>query len=405
MNIRTILKRIPHDDLLELIMRLIQSNKKAQEKALHFLENKGYLNDEELAQKHYNEYREKFAEAIDIISEFNMYGGGPEDDEDRAYENMEQVLSLLEEGKLPDECREEMIHELMEQYLEGNSGFDDAIWDWIERIACEEAHWRLVLSYLKQSNSKYDQSLMLDIYRHKLGNEETYEQMRIQQLTYGSDYLDYAQFLEQKGEKKKALEIAEKGLREGEGFLGALYEYVFEQYEQMGEKEKALQLLKQQFQHRPSYELYKKAIAYAAPSVKEAVKEELYALLTRQSFYSYVKAEIDYNEGNSKELLQYVTKTASFPFYSDPSKYERYLNEHHPLEMITYYKQKAEQLIGQRKRSAYRRAIVYIEEIRHVYIDILGQPDKWKAYFNSVIAPYQQRLPAFLDEWKKRGGE
>lgn len=189
MNIRTILKRIPHDDLLELIMRLIQSNKKAQEKALHFLENKGYLNDEELAQKHYNEYREKFAEAIDIISEFNMYGGGPEDDEDRAYENMEQVLSLLEEGKLPDEFREEMIHELMEQYLEGNSGFDDAIWDWIERIACEEAHWRLVLSYLEQSNSRYDQSLMLDIYRHKLGDEETYEQMRIQQLTYGSDYL------------------------------------------------------------------------------------------------------------------------------------------------------------------------------------------------------------------------
>ncbi|MEK5324514.1 hypothetical protein [Aeribacillus sp. FSL M8-0254] len=86
-----------------------------------------------------------------------------------------------------------------------------------------------------------------------------------------------------------------------------MYEYVFERYDQMGKK--ALQLLKQQFQHRPSYELYKKAIAYAAPSVKE----ELYALLARQSFYSYVKAEIDYNEGNSKELLQYVTKTASFP--------------------------------------------------------------------------------------------
>jgi hypothetical protein len=92
-------------------------------------------------------------------------------------------------------------------------------------------------------------------------------------------------------------------------------------------QEKALQLLKQQFQHRPSYELYKKAIAYAAPSMKEAVREELYALLTRQSFSSHVKAEIDYNEGNSKELLQYVTKTASFPIYSTLSKYERYLNE------------------------------------------------------------------------------
>ncbi|GMB08069.1 hypothetical protein [Thermolongibacillus altinsuensis] len=111
MNIRTILKRIPHDDLLELALLLIQSNKKAQEKALRFLESKGYLDDKELTQKHYIEYREKFAKVIDIISEFNMYGGGPEDDEGRAYEKMEQVLSLLEDGKLPDECREEMIHD------------------------------------------------------------------------------------------------------------------------------------------------------------------------------------------------------------------------------------------------------------------------------------------------------
>jgi hypothetical protein len=403
-NIRTVLKRIPHDDLLDLVLRLIQSNKKAQEKALHFLENKGYLNDEELAQKHYNEYREKFAEAIDIISEFNMYGGGPEEDEDRAYENMEQVLSLLEDGKLPDECREEMIHELMEQYLEGNSGFDDAIWGWIERIAIKEKHWRFVLSYLEQSNSEYDQSLMLDIYRYKLNDEETYEQMRIQQLTYGSDYLDYAQFLEQKGEKKKALEIAEKGLREGEGFLGSLYEYVFERFDQMGEKEKALQLLKQKFQHRPSYELYNKALAYADQSEKESVREELYSFIN-QPRYSTIKAEIDYYEGNSKELLHFVTKSVSYAIYTRHTMYEHYLNERHPLEMITYYKEKTEAVISQKNRKAYRHAIEYIEEIRHVYIDILGQPEEWETYYARVIVPYQNRLPAFLDEWNKRNGK
>jgi hypothetical protein len=403
-NIRTILKRIPHDELLELVIRLIQSNKKAQEKALHFLENKGYLNDEELAQKHYNEYRGKFAEAIDIISEFNMYGGGPEDDEDRAYENMEQVLSLLEDGKLPDECREEMIHELMEQYLERNSGFGDAIWDWVERIACEEAHWRLVLSYLEQSNSKYDQSLMLDIYRYKLGDEETYEQMRIQQLTYGSDYWDYVQFLERKGEKKKALEIAEQGLEKGEGALSSLYEYVFQRYAQMGENEKALQLLKRYFQHHPSYELYKKALSYAHQSEKEAVREELYSFI-RNHYHSSIKAEIDYKEGNSKELLHYVTGAASYAIYTRYPVYERYLNEQHPLEMVAYYKEKAEAFISQKNRNAYRHAIEYIEEIRHVYIDILAQPEEWETYYTRVIVPYQNRLPAFLDEWKKRSGE
>lgn len=190
MDIRAILKRVSHQDMIELMMGLIVLDKKAKERTFQFLEEKGYLNNEQIAQKYYHEYRDKFSETIDIISEFNMYGGGLQEEEYRAYENMEHILSLLEDGKLPDECRKEMIHELMEQYLEGNSGFDDDIWDWIEQIACEEEHWHLIISYLKRSNSTYDQSLMLKIYQHKLGNEDTYELMRMQQLTYGSDYWD-----------------------------------------------------------------------------------------------------------------------------------------------------------------------------------------------------------------------
>lgn len=169
MDIRAILKRVSHQDMIELMMGLIVLDKKAKERTFQFLEEKGYLNNEQLAQKYYHEYRDKFAETIDIISKFNMYGGGLQEEEYRAYENMEHILSLLEDGKLPDECREEMIHELMEQYLEGNSGFDDDIWDWIEQIACEETHWSLILSHLERSNSTYNQSLMLKVIVTSLG--------------------------------------------------------------------------------------------------------------------------------------------------------------------------------------------------------------------------------------------
>uniref|UniRef100_C5DA26 Uncharacterized protein n=1 Tax=Geobacillus sp. (strain WCH70) TaxID=471223 RepID=C5DA26_GEOSW len=401
MDIRAILKRVSHQDMIELMMGLIALDKKAKERALQFLEEKGYLNDEQLAQKYYHEYRDKFAETIDIISEFNMYGGGLQEEEYRAYENMEHILSLLEDGKLPDECREEMIHELMEQYLEGNSGFDDDIWDWIEQIACEEEHWHLILSYLERSNSKYDQSLMLKIYQHKLGDEDTYELMRMQQLTYGSDYWDYVQFLHRKGEVKKALDIAEQGLEKGQGALDTLYEYVFRHYDQIGEKGKALQLLKRYFQHRPSYELYKKTISYAEKSEKEAVRKELYSFVSDLR-YSSIKAEIDYQEGNSQELLRYVTRDAPYAVYSRHIIYERYLQESHPSEMIAYYKQKAEAFIAKKNRKAYRYAVEYIKEIRHVYINILKQPKEWETYYQRVIVPHQSRLPAFLDEWNKR---
>lgn len=401
MNIQKIVQRLSRDELLELALNLIRSDKRVQERALDFLERSGCLTATETAQKHNREYREKFAEAIGIIKEFNMYGGGPEEEEDIVYEHMETVLALLQDGYLPESAREEMIHALMEQYLEGNSGFEDAIWDWIGQIASTETHWRTIVDYLEPLGDRYYQSLILDIYRYKLGDTHTYEQRRAHQLRYGSDYAEYALFLEEKGDRDKALEIAEKGLKEGEGALDGLYAYLFKRYDEVGEKEKALQLLKQHFFHRPSHELYQQAIAYAPQNQKETVKQELYGWLESHPVHAFIKAKIDYTEGNNEALLHYVTKRLRAFDYSSLSTYERYLNKHYPLEMIAHYKRIVESLLAERKRSAYRRAIGFMKEIEHVYTNILKEPNKWSFYFQSFIVPHQQRLPAFLDEWKK----
>lgn len=95
-----------------------------------------------------------------------MYGGGPEEEEGIVYEHMETILALLQDGHLSEDAREEMIHALMEQYLEGNSGFEDAIWEWVGQIASTETHWRTIVDYLEQTGHRYHQSLVLDIYRY-----------------------------------------------------------------------------------------------------------------------------------------------------------------------------------------------------------------------------------------------
>jgi hypothetical protein len=51
---------------------------------------------------------------------------------------------------------------------------------------------------------------------------------------------------------------------------------------------KSFNKLKQYFQYRLSYELYKNALFYADQSEKEAVMEELYAFIS-QSRYSTIK--------------------------------------------------------------------------------------------------------------------
>ncbi|QAV27754.1 hypothetical protein L0P96_06555 [Anoxybacillus flavithermus] len=54
-----------------------------------------------------------------------------------------------------------------------------------------------------------------------------------------------------------------------------------------------------------------------------------------------------YYEGNSKELLHDVTRSPFYAIFTRHPVYERYLNERHPLEMVAYYKKKAEMFISQ----------------------------------------------------------
>ena len=116
------------------------------------------------------------------------------------------------------------------------------------------------------------------------------------------------------------------------------------------------------------------------------MKQELYGWLESHPVHAFIKAKIDYTEGNNEALLHYVTKRLRAFDYSSLSTYERYLNKHYPLEMIAHYKRIVESLLAERKRSAYRRAIGFMKEIEHVYTNILKEPNKWSFYFKSFIA-------------------
>src|SRR3989344_2929020 len=45
-------------------------------------------------------YQGLWGEAYKIISDFNEYGGGPDEDEEIAYNNFEEIVKLFKNGKL-----------------------------------------------------------------------------------------------------------------------------------------------------------------------------------------------------------------------------------------------------------------------------------------------------------------
>ena len=79
------------------------------------------------------------------------------------------------------------------------------------------------------------------IYR-RLGDQEKYLELRGQQMEYGADYHDLATFYWDSGEKEKALQVAEKGLRKAKGRVDELRAFVTARAEETGDREKYMAL-------------------------------------------------------------------------------------------------------------------------------------------------------------------
>ena len=75
------------------------------------------------------ELEECWEEARAVISEFNEYGGGPESDEEEACDHLWRMDELVKEHDIDWEDRVEILDEMLEEFYEGNSGFDDILID------------------------------------------------------------------------------------------------------------------------------------------------------------------------------------------------------------------------------------------------------------------------------------
>ena len=70
----------------------------------------------------------------------------------------------------------------------------------------------------------------MDIQKEQLHDDKAFLQERLKKLHYGMDYWDLAEFYDGKGDRKKAVEIAEDGLLKGQGRQTELFEFLSDHY-------------------------------------------------------------------------------------------------------------------------------------------------------------------------------
>jgi len=446
-SIKEGLEGLNSNELIELIMNLIQREGQARLHVLEWLEQNfatnmkvSNLNKKRKAPKIHDELLfEYWQNAQRIISEFNDYGGGPEEEEEEAYEWLDKISDLITENKITPKAKYRFMDEAFIEYDEGNSSFDDGLMDLFFELCQEKDEWEFLVQKLNSRRSDWRKKLVMEIYRDHLKDDSRYLEERLKNLQYGMDYLDLVQYYICKRNKNLALEIAQKGIEHGEGRLTELYDYLIDHYSQLGDKdhlesiaETAMQrkndesyVLERLFTfyqdddyekakeklilvyktagHKKYFEEYKRMKNYLSKSDWEKIEPEIVKEAQNKNLHDYLS--ICLHKGMKEIVLKTIISPPvnqwGYAVFSDFDPFAQKLEKDYPKEILEYYYEKAYCRIPNGNRNTYQEAVAYLGKVKAIYLTHFNDKDSWTHMLNKLLTEFKKR-PAFIDEVKKR---
>ncbi len=229
------LQALSNKDMYDLVQTLLNKNPEVRKSILEWFMDKSKdmknINRKQVS-KALNEERlwENWYDAKSIISQFNEYGGGPEDEEEDCDGHLDDIEELAEKGEISTEVKFEFMDELFEEYNVGNSGFEDKMMDICFTLCRTKEEWQYFVKKLGENPTEWRRDRIMRIQKKHLKDDDAYLKMRKDDLHYGMDYWDLAEFYIEKGDQKTAVEIAEEGLSKGAGKLTELFEFLSDHY-------------------------------------------------------------------------------------------------------------------------------------------------------------------------------
>ncbi len=427
------LRTLNSKDLYDMVQNLMEKNPEVRRLALEWIkgriaeEKETFINDELLM-----EYWEK---ARDIMSEFHEYGGGPRDEEYKAYEWLEKISELIEEGNISTKAKLEFLDEAFEEY-DLDSPFEDELTDIFFDLCQTKKEWKYLVGKLEDRSSSWRKELVMEIQRNYLQDDEAYLKERMGKLHYGSDYWDLVDFYVEKGDAQKALETAEQGILKGEGSLKDLFQFLFnhfaqkrdtanleritqtaitrkteekfmldklfEYYKTQNDYEKAKETLTKALeyvQYGDYYEEYRRMKEFLKASDWKQIEPKILKEAQEKNIYNYLKICLDKNM--KETVLQTILNPPKNRWYAiNFDEFAEKLKEDFPEKIIEYYWQKARSNIPGGNRKTYQVAAKYLAKAKHVYTELLKDETRWKQLFSELKTEFKNR-PAFLQEVEK----
>lgn len=208
-------------DFIEIISKLSRFSTDAEQIIIDWCKTN---NEENKMRAIVIELNNRWTEARKIISEFNAYGGGPESDEADAADDLWKIESLVKKYDIAWEVRVRILDEMMEEFNIGNSGFDDLLIDIAASLCKTKEEKRYFADILSNGNSNYYKGYAARIYK-SIGDNDDFLNTMLNNLRYGSDYIEVAKYYRKRNDRQKALDYIWQGMEKSSGRLDELIDY------------------------------------------------------------------------------------------------------------------------------------------------------------------------------------
>jgi len=336
------------------------------------------------------------------LSELDEYGGGDYDTEDYVAEQLFELREKLETVDTSREYRRELLKDILKYIRSGNAGMDDPLYDAAYAACKDDDDLRHFAEILEALGRDWPNTNAMRIYR-KINDRENYLRLRLKRLKYGMDYHDLVTYYWKNDEKTKALDMLEKGLKNGEGRMDELRRFAAERALDAGDREKFLEIEFAGATEGLTLTTYKK--------FKELCKEDEWLiyesriLQKTEHCWNHDKLQIYLYRKEYDKALQALMEIR-YPAYDENFSENSVLvaaeklEKIYPKEILRFYKSGMGNMSHAATRKVYAQKAKAAKRVRHVLVDIMKKPKEWQDLKKRIKFANHNR-PAFQEEFQK----
>ena len=399
---RRLLTNQSKEEMLRIIVNLSGFSEEAEKWLLDYCEDHGEASDAEFLARKQVEHCWSVAESI--IDEANCCGGADEDEEDSAGTALFTIGELVKKHTFDWKFRQSLIDRMLEQFMQDNSGFEDALIDACMELCQAGTEYLYLADRLRDASSAYYRKFAAGLFL-KYGDEDSFVEIQSQNLEYGSDYIALADFYMKKGQPDTAIRLVETAALKLDTRLDQVYEWLYQVYRKENQEEKLIQLYEtaqkkrldlgtmtrlmseyyaDDYEKRRPYLLRMPEVCRDEETKKwvdtcrrELTPEDynqasgrLYALLRKKAPADYLQLRID--EESFDEVLEYLREHPNRPGscweVDQGHKLSKQLVNRYPQEVCGLYWRECEGLCATVKQGYYPQAVSILKEIRRICI-------------------------------------